>query len=180
VTWDDLAVVGRIARPHGIRGQVIVNLETDFPRERFRPGAELFVQRTGRIEPVTITTVRFQHDRPVIGLDGVTDMNGAATLAGLELRVPVSELTALPEGSHYHHDLVGCVIATPAGETIGRVTGVEGSTSGSRLVVETPGGEALIPLAAEYGLVIDTRAKRIVAELPEGLIELNRPGKPRR
>jgi len=42
VTWDEMAVVGRIARPHGIRGQVIVNADTDFPEERFRVGAELF------------------------------------------------------------------------------------------------------------------------------------------
>jgi predicted RNA-binding protein YlqC (UPF0109 family) len=43
MTWDDMALVGRIARAHGIRGQVIVNVETDFPRDRFRTGAELFV-----------------------------------------------------------------------------------------------------------------------------------------
>ena len=45
--WDEMALVGRIARPHGIRGQVIVNPETDFPEERFQPGAELFVERDG-------------------------------------------------------------------------------------------------------------------------------------
>jgi hypothetical protein len=68
--WDAMAVVGRVARPHGIRGQVIVNPETDFPEERFHPGAELFVNRAGRAEPITITTVRFQQQRPVIGLRG--------------------------------------------------------------------------------------------------------------
>ena len=45
-----MAVVGRIARAHGIRGQVIVNAETDFPDERFQPGAELFIERGGTIE----------------------------------------------------------------------------------------------------------------------------------
>ena len=44
--WEDMAVVGRIARPHGIRGQVILNAETDFPDERFQPGSELFVVYT--------------------------------------------------------------------------------------------------------------------------------------
>ena len=70
-TWDEMAVVGRIARAHGIRGQVIVNPETDFPEERFLPGAELFVNRGGGVEPVTVTTVRFHRERPVIGLRGV-------------------------------------------------------------------------------------------------------------
>ena len=55
VNWDEMAVVGRIARAHGIRGQVIVNLETDFPEERFQPGAELFVERgAGAVEPLTL------------------------------------------------------------------------------------------------------------------------------
>ena len=51
-----MAVVGRIARAHGIRGQVIVNPETDFPEERFQPGAELFIERGGGVEPLTLTT----------------------------------------------------------------------------------------------------------------------------
>ena len=48
VKWDEMALVGRIARAHGIRGQVIVNPETDFPEDRFQPGAELFIERGGR------------------------------------------------------------------------------------------------------------------------------------
>ncbi len=47
-----MAVVGRIARPHGIRGQVILNAETDFPEERFQPGSEVFIDRRGDVEPL--------------------------------------------------------------------------------------------------------------------------------
>ena len=64
MNWDEMAVVGRIARAHGIRGQVIVNLETDFPETRFRPGAELFTQRGGVVNAMRLTTVRFHRDRP--------------------------------------------------------------------------------------------------------------------
>ena len=103
-----MALVGRIARAHGIRGQVIVNPDTDFPRERFLPGAELFTRTAdGRIEPLTITTVRFQQERPVIGIRGVDDMTAAQRLAGSELRVPVDQLARLPEGMFYRHDLIG-------------------------------------------------------------------------
>ena len=74
--------VGRIARAHGIRGQVVVNPETDFPDERFKPGAELFVERGGRVEPLTLTTVRFHRDRPVIGIEGVATMDEAGDAGG--------------------------------------------------------------------------------------------------
>jgi 16S rRNA processing protein RimM len=169
-----MAVVGRIARPHGIRGQVIVNPETDFPGERFYPGAELFVNRAGRAEPITVTTVRFQQERPVIGVRGVEDMNAAASLAGAELRVPLDRLAILPPDTFYRHDLIGCAVETTAGTVIGRVDDVEGTMGGSRLVV-TPdsGGELLVPLAATICTVIDPVAKRIVIDPPEGLLELN-------
>src|SRR5262245_25738141 len=118
--WGELAVVGRIARAHGIRGQVIVNVETDFPAERFQPGAELFVER-GQIVGLRITSVRFHRDRPVIGFAGIETMSQAEQLAGLELRIPAERLMPLPEGRYYHHDLVGCAVETRAGERVGIV-----------------------------------------------------------
>jgi 16S rRNA processing protein RimM len=173
LNWDTMAVVGRIARAHGIRGQVIVNLDTDFPDERFRPGATMYTERAGALTPVTLTTVRFQNGRPVIGLQGVETMNEAEQLAGLQLRVPIQELAPLPDGTYYHHDLVGCVVVTEDGRSVGNVEGVEGTLGGSRLVVTTERGEVLVPLAAEICRSIDVAGKRVVIEPPEGLLELN-------
>src|SRR5258706_12925915 len=130
-----MAVVGRIARAHGIRGQVVINPETDFPQDRFRPGAELFVNRSGQPSAIVVTTARFQNGRPVIGLQGVDDMNAAIALASTELRVPVDRLMPLPEGAFYRHDLVGCAIETQAGNHRGPVTAVAGAFTGRRLVV---------------------------------------------
>ena len=168
-----MAVVGRIARAHGIRGQVIVNLETDFPEERFRPGAELFVNRNGSVETLTVSTVRFHRDRPIIGVHGIDDVNTAVRLAGLELRVPVEWLAPLPEGTFYRHDLIGCAVATGSGTPLGIVKDVEGDIGGSRLVVETALGHVLVPLAQEICTTIDVPGRRIVIVPPEGLLELN-------
>jgi 16S rRNA processing protein RimM len=171
--WNAMAAVGRIARAHGIRGQVIVNPETDFPEQRFRPGAKVFAKRGPAVDALVVTTVRFQNGRPVIGFEGVQTMNDAETLAGLELRVPVEELAALPAGTFYHHDLVGCQVVTNRGEEVGTVEGVEGTVGGSRLVVAGARGEILIPLATEICRTIDVPGKRIVIEPPEGLLDLN-------
>ncbi|HEX7795970.1 MAG TPA: ribosome maturation factor RimM [Vicinamibacterales bacterium] len=175
-----MAVVGRIARPHGIRGQVVVNLETDFPHERFQPGAEFFAKRsvagvaeTPDVQRLVIATVRFHNERPIIGFEGVGDMNAAIALAGSELRIPVEQLAVLPPGMFYRHDLVGCVVDTTDGSSIGTVTDVEGTLGGSRLVVTTSRGEVLVPVAAEICRSIDIAGKRIVIEPPEGLLDLN-------
>ncbi|MBI4486306.1 MAG: ribosome maturation factor RimM [Acidobacteria bacterium] len=173
--FEEMALVGRIARAHGIRGQVIVNPETDFPNERFQPGAQLFIDRAGSIEPLTLTTVRFHSGRPVVGISGVETMSEAEALAGLELRVPVDRLPALPHGTFYRHDLIGCRVETRAGEAVGIVRDVEGSLGGSRLVeAGDAGSEVLIPLAVEICTAIDPAAKRIVIDPPAGLLEANR------
>ena len=173
VKWDEMAVVGRIARTHGIRGQVFVNLETDFPEERFQPGGELFVERGGQLARLTLTSVRFQQGRPVIAVAGIDSMDQARELAGIELRVPPERLVSLPAGTFYRHDLVGCRVETRAGEPVGTVTDVEGTMGASRLVVASPEGDVLIPLVSEICPVIDAVAKRIVIDPPEGLLELN-------
>jgi 16S rRNA processing protein RimM len=171
-----MAVVGRIARAHGIRGLVIVNLETDFPEERFHPGAELYLKRQGATaspEVVVVTSVRFHQGRPMIGIRGVDDMNGAIALAGAELRVPAESLRPLPEGTFYRHDLVGCAVETDAGRRVGIVKAVEGTVDRSRLVIDGDHGEVLVPLVGEICTSVDPVARRIVIAPPAGLLELN-------
>lgn len=174
VDWDEMALVGRVARAHGIRGQVIVNPETDFLEARFQPGSVLHVRRAGRVDALRVTTMRVHQGRPIIGIEGFATMSEAETLAGLELRIPVEDLEQLPSGVFYRHDLVGCLVATTGGEDVGEVSKVEGEMSTSRLVVQSPAGEVLIPLAESICVRIDTAARRIVIDPPEGLLELNR------
>ncbi|HUR35001.1 MAG TPA: ribosome maturation factor RimM [Vicinamibacterales bacterium] len=171
--WEAMAVVGVIARPHGIRGQFFVNPETDFPEERFAVGATLFVMRDGCIEPFIVSASRMQGVRPVIGFEGIDDIDRAKELTGLELRVPIGALAPLPEGTFYHHDLVGCVVETVEGAAVGTVADVEGGLGNTRLVLQTGNGELLIPLTDAICTTIDPAAKRIVIAPPAGLLELN-------
>jgi 16S rRNA processing protein RimM len=178
--WDDLVVVARVARPHGRRGEVILNLETDFPEKRFAPGNRLVVRRGGDAEELVVRSVWFMKARPVVGFEGVESIDDAETLAGCELRVPADELAELPPGKYYHHDLVGCRVESAGGEAVGEVVAVEGSGEASRLVVGTPRGEELIPLASEMVPLVDTKARRIVIAAPDGLLGLNETARSRR
>jgi 16S rRNA processing protein RimM len=168
-----MVLVGIVARTHGNRGQVIVNLETDFPEDRFKAGATLFARlANGPVETLRVTSVRFQQGRPILGIDGIGSIEEAERLAGAELKVPESEQTALPAGTFYHHQLIGCEVVTAAGEAIGKVAKVEGTGAASRLVVRGPRSEVLIPLAEEI-CTVDVSEKKIVVYPPEGLLELN-------
>jgi 16S rRNA processing protein RimM len=170
----DLLLVGRVARAHGNRGQVIVNLDTDFPEARFAVGQVLQVGIAGRFEPRRIESVRFHQGRPVIALEGIDSMNAAEALAGADLKIPAADAAPLPEGTFYHHDLVGCEVRDRGAHVIGRVTGVEGTMERSRLVVETAGGkDVLIPMVADICVRVDPAARVIVIDPPEGLLDLN-------
>jgi 16S rRNA processing protein RimM len=168
---NDFLLVGRIARAHGNRGQVIVNLETDFPEERFKAGEVLLVGPDG--EAREITEVRFHQGRPVIALKGIDTIDAAEALAGADLKVPAATVAPLPEGMYYRHDLVGCEVRERSGRVIGRVTAVEGPLERSRLVVAADRGEVLIPLVADICTSVDTRARLIEVDPPDGLLDLN-------
>jgi 16S rRNA processing protein RimM len=168
-----MVVVGRVARSHGNRGEVILNSETDFPGERFRTGASLVLRRPGEPpEVVAITAVRFHSGRPILRLAGVGSIDDAERLAGAEVRVPESEVGPLPEGVYYHHQLVDCEVVSASGELVGRVAAVEGGQGANRLVVRGRRGEVLIPLAAEI-CQVDLPSRRIRVTPPEGLLDLN-------
>lgn len=168
---DDLVLVGRVARAHGNRGQVIVNPDTDFPGERFAAGTVLLVGDPPT--PRRVTTVRFHQGRPVIGLEGIASMDAAEALAGAPLRVEPATLAPLPEGTYYRHDLVGCEVQDTEGRAIGIVSAVEGPMEASRLVIDAPHGEVLIPLNAGICVEVAPAEKRIRVAAPEGLLDLN-------
>jgi len=168
--WDALVTVGRIARPHGLRGHVLVNLDTDFPEDRYQPGAELWV--AGRAEPLRLTDVRFHQGRPLVRFEGIETIEDAETLGRGELRADPSGFAPLPDGTFRHSDLAGCEVVTRGGEVVGRVTRVEGQRTSSCLVVHRDGREVMIPLADRICVDIDPAAGRIVVDPPEGLIDL--------
>jgi 16S rRNA processing protein RimM len=178
--WDDMVVVGRVARTHGLAGQVIVNPETDFIEERFAVGATLVTRGAAGEgeETLTVSSFRVQGGRPVVGFDGVGSIEEAERLAGRELRVPEDSLQPLEPGSFYHHQLIGCAVELTDGTVIGIVERVEGGIGGSRLVIAGRTGEILVPLATAICVDIDVGARRIRIDPPDGLVELNttKPG----
>jgi 16S rRNA processing protein RimM len=169
---DDLLLVGRVARAHGIRGQVVVNPETDFAEERFRAGQVLLMGPADRAEQREIREVRFHHGRPIIALAGVETIDAAEALSGTELWMPAAALGPLPEGVFYRHDLVGCDVRDTHEAVIGRVTAVEGTLDRSHLIVDCGGAETMIPLVAPICVRVDVPGRRIVVDPPEGLLDL--------
>ena len=140
-----MVLIGRVARAHGNRGRVIVNPESDFVEDRFRPGNTVYVRHGDRVDRLLIQDVRFHQHRPIVAFDEVATMTEAEELASAELRVPMETLGPLPAGVFYHHELTGCRVETVEGTTVGSVSGVEGDGGVHRLIIA--GESAEIPAA---------------------------------
>ena len=169
----DLLLIGRVARAHGNRGQVIVNPETDFAEARFRVGQVVLVGPAVRPVARRITAARFHQGRPVVALEGVETMNDAEALAGADLWMPAAQIPPLPAGTYYRHDLVGCEVRDASGGVVGLVTAVHGPIDRCYLVVAGARGEVLIPLVEHICVTIDPAARVIVIDPPPGLVEAN-------
>ena len=174
--WDDMVIVGRIARPQGNRGEVIVDADTDFPDARFAEGAAVFVNRGGAIDTLTVAEYRMHGERPVVRFEGTESIDDAERLRGLEMRVPEASLGELPEGMWYYHELLGSRVVTKDGRDVGTVISIQGPTERSILEIDGPEGRALVPLAAAF-CTVDRAAKVVTIDPPDGLLEVNRGGK---
>jgi len=182
MSWNDMITVGRVVRPQGNRGEVVVASETDFGEDRFRPGTRVWIQRAEASEELTVASSREYAGRWVVGFEGVATIDDAERLRGTELRIAAGEIRPLDANTFYVHDLVGCRVETMDGSGVGTVVGVQFGTGTPLLVVEARTGEVLVPMAEEICRRVDIAGKLIVVDAIEGLLELNETGKnaPRR
>jgi len=172
-------VVGRIGRPHGVRGEVTVELRTDEPDRRFADGAVLGTRLprggapTGeRPATLRVAATRWHQSRLLVGFDQVGDRTAAEALRGLTLVVAVDDEEAPDDPEEfYDHQLVGLTVLTTDGETVGQLTEVVHGAGQDLIVVRTPDDrEVLVPFVSALVPVVDVAAGRVeVADRP-GLI----------
>ncbi len=172
-----MVVVGRIARPHGLRGDVLIASETDFPEVRFAEGAHLHARQGEAVVVLEIERSRVHAGKPLLCFRGLERIEDIEAL-GRELRVPESALVPLPEGEFYWYQYVGAPVETESGEAVGTVMRVEPTGSSGMLVVQRGQEEVQIPLTPAMCPVL--RPDLIVVRPPDGLLDLNTPGPKRR
>jgi 16S rRNA processing protein RimM len=167
-----MLLVGTVRRPHGLSGEVSVEIATAFP-ERFQPGARLAWRRGQEQRPLILESARAHGDRWLLRFEGVGDPEAARALAGGELCVPGEEAFPAPEGFYYSHRVEGWRCEDPAGRPLGTVAGLESTPAGPLLTVRTPEGKAaLVPFVAAIVVEIDEASRRMVLDPPDGLFEI--------
>jgi 16S rRNA processing protein RimM len=176
-TPDDTVVVGRIGRPHGVRGLVTVEVRTDDPDLRFAPGSVLLTEPAER-GPLTVVdkrwhsgTLLLQLAAPsgeVYGLRETVD-----ALRNTRLLVPVEALPELDDPDvFYDHQLVGLSARLADGTVLGEVTAVRHEGAETLVVRRPEGGELLVPFVSAIVPTVDVAGGFLLVDPPEGLLDL--------
>jgi 16S rRNA processing protein RimM len=167
-----LVAVGRIVRPQGRRGEVRVEPLTDVP-ERLADLRECWLVPPAAGERHDVEAVWFQGRVPVVKLAGSATMTDAQALVGRLVTIPRAAVRRLPPDRYYAFDLVGCVVETPEGATLGTIAEVLSGPEHDYWTVQR--GDRAWPLPAVAAIVerVDLTARRVVVRPPEGLVELD-------
>ena len=175
--------LARILRPQGRKGEVYAEILTDFP-EKFAERRRLWLlsESAGAAPREAELIAHWQHKGGIVlHFAGVDSISAAEALAGLVVAIPRTERAALGEDEVYIGDLIGCQLVDVAGSeprAVGEIEDVN-RTAGpvALLVVRGAAGEVLVPFAKSYLRGIDLDGKRVEMALPEGLADLNVPGR---
>jgi 16S rRNA processing protein RimM len=175
-------VVGRIGKPHGVRGELTVELRTDEPDRRFSAGSVLRTRTPQggaphgphRPETLTVRATRWHQSRLLVIFEEVTDRNAAEAVRGLVLAVEV-DLAEMPEDPEefYDHQLMGLAVVTADGRAVGELAGVVHGSAQDLLSVRAAddGREILVPFVRELVPEIDLEGGRVVVTDIPGLLE---------
>lgn len=180
-----MLVVGRIGKPHGIRGEVTVEVRTDEPETRFAPGSVLRTEPGANMPAhpgayrvpgeLTVEAARWHQGRVLLVVfEGVLDRNVAEALRGTLVGVDRADVAPPTDPEEFHdHQLVGLAVVTPAGERLGEIARIDHAPAADLLVLRRPGRrDVLVPFVQAIVPEVDLAGGRVVVDPPGGLLDL--------
>ena len=162
-------VVGKLRRPHGLRGELLMEILTDFP-ERLKPRKKVYIGETHH--PHTIASRRTHNDGLILGFAGYDTPEQAGELRNQFVYIQAAGLPALPEGEYYHHQLVGLTVVSDEGRTLGKLVEVlETGANDVYIIKDDAGAEILLPAIPPVILDINLDSATMRVHLLEGLLD---------
>jgi 16S rRNA processing protein RimM len=171
-------IVGRIGRPHGVRGEVVVGVRTDEPDARFAPGSRIYAGTNPETASnhLTVASKRWHSGQLLVMFTGITDRTAAAELNSIWLSIDASELPPTTDPDEFRdHELIGLTVRTTTGQDVGVVKDVL-HYGQDILVIEAAGAEHLVPFVKAMVPEVDPGAGLLVIDPPPGLLDPGQAG----
>lgn len=164
--------IGKVVNTHGVKGEVRVIRITDF-EERFNPGSTVYlIKKNEQPVPLKIVSHRTHKDFDLLMFEGLNDINEVLHFKEALLKIKEEQLTELPKGEYYHHEIVDCDMYTVEGEKLGTITEVLVPGANDVFVVkQSTGKELLIPFIKDVVKEINIEDKKVVIKVMEGLLD---------
>lgn len=166
----DLLAVGRIRRPHGIHGELTVDITTDFP-ERLVAGLDVVIGNPEPSSTLHVNVVRLHKGAWLVAFAGIDDRDQAEAWRGQWLYLPAQERTSLPATYFYEHELEGLRCLDVTGRELGEVVTLENTGGIALLKVRTGAGEVLAPFKSPIVVSVDLQARTVILDPPRGLFD---------
>ena len=166
-----LITIGKVQKPHGVRGELKIALLTDHP-DRFTGLARVYLTSPrGEERQCTVTAVRYSGGSPLLLLAGYDSPEKARELNGWLVQIPEEEAVPLPEGRYYWFELIGMEVESEGGERLGRIVDIFSTGSNDVYVMQAGSREIYLPATKEIIRQVDRKAKRMVIHVLDGLLD---------
>jgi 16S rRNA processing protein RimM len=161
--------VGTLRRSHGIRGDLLLDVLTDFP-ERLKPGTTIYVGE--KKQPLKITRRRPHNDGLLLGFEGIVNTEQTIRYRAQTVFVLAEDRPSLPEGEYYHHQIIGLNVIDESGVALGIITEIIETGANDVYVVKNEvGREILLPAIIQVLLDVNLDTKTMHVHLLEGLVD---------
>lgn len=172
---DDLVVIGEVAKPHGIKGEVKAYIYSGRP-ENFKNYKKVVLQNReeSRTETYTVVKSREQGKLVILQLEGVETREAAESLQGSNICLNKADFPTLNSDEYYWHQLEGLLVMTEAGQELGRVSRLFNTMAHDIMVVAGTGHEFMIPVKGDIIRSVDEQGGKIIISPPPGLLEINK------
>lgn len=167
---NDCYQLGEVIKTHGLNGEVSISLEVDFPDE-YQNLESVFLEQQGKLIPFFIATIQVNGNKALVKFEDIESLDDARAIVKSKLYLPLSALPELEEGQYYFHDLVECEVFEEHTK-LGVIKEVIDLNGNQLIVVHSKGKEVLVPLKDEILTAVDTEAKKVIVNLPEGLLDI--------
>ncbi len=163
--------LGIVSRPHGLKGEVYVALDTDFPQE-YAEMESVFLLQNGKLIPFFIEHLQIRNSEALIKFEEIDDKDAALTIKGLSLHLPLDQLPELESDQFYFHEIIGYQIIDENLGELGEVGQVYDTGHQDLIGMNYKEKEVLIPINDEIIVSVDREKQIMSVNLPEGLLEL--------
>jgi 16S rRNA processing protein RimM len=168
---EDCYELGRIIKPHGLKGEIQILLDVDYP-EDYEDLESVFVEQKGELVPYFVESIKIRSNLNIVKFEGIENSEAALKLKNAVLYLPEDELEELEDDEYYFHELLGFTVKDEIAGELGTVKAVHTLPAQNVIAIEHQNREVLIPIADHIVLKVDKENKTIEVKMPEGLLEI--------